>query len=106
MEHVTRRRFLRATSVGAAVVGVLSALPAHALADQREGGVSQGQAAPPTGTAPAAAPLPVGGSAALTGTLVVYINEPASGQGVIFVGEQAIPFDNPALVQTVQQAVG
>ncbi len=104
MEHVTRRRFLRATSVGAAAVGVLSALPAHALADQRQGEASQGQGAP--SMAPAVAPSARGGAAALTGPLVVYINDPASGQGVIFVGEQAIPFDNPALVQTVQQAVG
>jgi len=103
MEHVTRRRFLRATSLGAAAVGVLSALPAHALADEREGSSPQGS--PSSTTSPAAAPVPMGGGASVATPLVVYINDPASGQGVIFVGEQAIPFDDAALVQTVQQAM-
>jgi len=47
----------------------------------------------------------MGGGASVATPLVVYINDPASGQGVIFVGEQAIPFDDAALVQTVQQAM-
>ena len=37
---------------------------------------------------------------------VVYINDPSTGAGTILVGEQAIPFTNGAIVQSLHQAIG
>jgi hypothetical protein len=57
---------------------------------------------PPAGGTLAAGPT---GGPTLTTPLVVYIDNPSSGKGVIFVGEQEIPFDNPALVQSIRAAM-
>ena len=36
----------------------------------------------------------------------MYVNDPSTGAGTILVGEQAIPFTNGAIVQTLRQAIG
>jgi len=102
MVDLTRRGFLRTASISAAAMGVLGALPSLAHADEH----GTGPAAP----APAASGLvpvtvPTGGAPALSAPLVVYIDNPSSGKGVIFIGEQGITFDNPALVQSLQSAM-
>ena len=53
--------------------------------------------APATGTA--------AGMPAATTPITVYIDNPASGQGVIFVGEQMFDLNNPALIQALTAAI-
>jgi hypothetical protein len=106
MADTTRRGFLKTASIGAAAMGMLSFLPAIASADTStcapQGTTPPGLAAVPglsTGPAPAM------GMPAPTTPMVVYIDNPASGQGVIFVGEQRFDLNNPALIQALTAAI-
>ena len=96
MAPVTRRGFLRTTSIGVASLGLLSAAPSLALADETGGGEPwpSPRAAGPGARALGAAPL------------VVYISEPATGSGTILVGERAVPFTDRRIVASLQQALG
>ncbi len=102
MVDLTRRGFLRTASISAATIGVLGALPSLARADEQ--GVGPSTPAPGIG---GSVPMtnPIDGGPALAAPLVVYIDNPSSGKGVIFVGEQEVPFDNPTLVQSLQSAM-
>jgi len=99
MPSVTRRGFITRTSLSVAAIGALSALgPLPVLAD------AQSQAQPRPGLEPKF-PVPavslVGGQ-----PFVVYISDPSTGAGTILVGEQSIPFTNPAIVSSLHQAIG
>jgi hypothetical protein len=50
----------------------------------------------------------VGPAVTLSGArpFVVYVNDPTTGAGTILVGEQAIPFTNAAVVNSLHQAIG
>src|SRR5262245_45235078 len=104
MPSVTRRGFITRTSLGVAAIGALSAIaPLPVLAD------SHTAPAPPVRTPEARVPaMPGVAGQALSGgqPFVVYINDPATGAGTILVGEQAIPFTNAAIVQSLHQAIG
>jgi hypothetical protein len=101
MAPLTRRGFIKTTSLSVAAIGALSAmLPIPALAD--------GQAPTGAGTPSAGGPdmhLPptalVGGA-----PFMVYVSDPSTGAGTILVGEQAIPFSNGAIVQALRQTIG
>ena len=96
MPSVTRRGFIRSTSLSIAALGALGALPTLANASPAAS-LSQSQPGP--------APVPV---MPLTGgaPFMVYVSDPSSGAGTIMVGERAIPFTNGAIVQTIRQAIG
>ncbi len=100
MPSVSRRGFLRWTSVGIAATGVLGALaPVGALAAG-----TQDQPLPPMPSNTAMPSLsPLGGS---TEPFIVYVSDPAIGSGSILVGERSIPFTDGAIVQTLRQAIG
>ena len=101
MTDSTRRRFLRAASVSGAALGLLGALPTLARAEE-----------PPAVPMPPATPAGITPSVGiidqpvpLTGPLVVYIDDAASGKGTIFLGEQAIVFDDAGLVHRLRAAI-
>jgi hypothetical protein len=103
MPSVTRRGFIKRTSLSVAAIGALSAIaPFPALADTLA--QNQTQAQPMRGPDPKVS-VPalnlVGGE-----PFVVYISDPSTGAGTILVGEQAIPFTNGAIVQSLRQAIG
>ncbi|MCA1645991.1 MAG: hypothetical protein LC797_11180 [Chloroflexi bacterium] len=50
--------------------------------------------------------IPAAATSALPTAVVVFFDDLSSGKGRVFVGEQAIEFDNSALVQSVQSIVG
>jgi anaerobic selenocysteine-containing dehydrogenase len=96
MPSVTRRGFIKWTSVGIAATGALGALAPV--------GAALAQPAPARPT-PAGAPVPT--LPALGGEpFVVYISDPSTGAGSILVGERSIPFTNGAVVQSLRQAIG
>ena len=99
MQSVSRRGFIKWTSVGVAATGALGALamPSGALAQTA-----------PTPSQPMPMPLsPVPTTPVLGGApFVVYISDPSTGAGSILVGERSIPFTNAAMVQSLQQAIG
>ena len=100
MPSVTRRGFITRTSLSVAAIGALSAIaPLPVLADSRTRTPDQPVPAPSS-----PAPMPVvnvvGGR-----PFVVYIDDPSTGAGTILVGEQAIPFTNSAIVQSLHQAI-
>jgi hypothetical protein len=100
MPSVTRRGFIQRTSLSVAAIGALSALaPFPALAQAQ----SQAPAQPRPGLEPRVPVpvMPVGGA-----PFVVYISDPSTGAGTILVGEQSIPFTNPAIVRSLHQAIG
>ena len=105
MPSVSRRGFLRWTSVGIAATGVIGALaPVGALAATPAQDQPLGPNAPMPPLAPRLSPagMPmVGGE-----PFVVYVSDPATGAGSILVGERSIPFTNGAIVQTLRQAIG
>jgi hypothetical protein len=108
MADTSRRGFLKTASLGAAAMGMLGFLPTIASADNST-------CAPPASMASGltTAPVPangmpavsMGGMPAPTAPVVVYIDNPASGQGVIFVGEQRFELNNPALIQALTAAI-
>ena len=102
MADTSRRGFLKTASIGAAGMGMLSFLPTIANAD-RSTCAPQSSTTPRLSTAPAAG-MAVGLPAPTT-SMVVYIDNPASGQGVIFVGEQRFDLNNPALIQALTAAI-
>ncbi len=103
MPDLTRRGFLRSASIGAAAMSALSLGPTLARAD---GTSPMPSPAVGPGTASAPAMIPAAGSSALPTAVVIFFDDLSSGKGQVFIGEQAIEFDNPALVQSVQAIVG
>jgi hypothetical protein len=103
MADRTRRGFLRTISISGAMIGVFGALPGLASAQEQGSPSSSPLPLAPAGMAPTTGP---GGGVTLSTPLVVYIDNPSSGKGVIFVGEQSIAFDNPAIVQSLRTAIG
>lgn len=97
MLSVTRRGFLRSTSLSIAAVGALGALPALANASP-----SQAQAIPAPMPPIPMPPMSMSGGAPFT----VYVSDPSTGTGTILVGERAIPFINGAIVHSLRQAIG
>ncbi len=103
MPSVTRRGFITRTSLGVAAIGALSAIaPLPVLADSR---IPATPAQPPHAPDPRVPTMP-GQVLAGGQPFVVYINDPSTGAGTILVGEQAIPFTNAAIVQSLHQAIG
>jgi hypothetical protein len=102
MADTSRRAFLKTASIGAAATGMLSFLPTIASADSST-------CAPQSATVPGLSIAPAAGMAAglppPTTPMVVYIDNPASGQGVIFVGEQRFDLNNPTLIQALTAAI-
>ena len=92
--RVSRRLLLRHGTLGAAALGVVSAVPglsglltgASSAAPEVTGAASE--------TAPEAASL-----GAVDGPLVAHITNAATGDVSLFVGEREIPFRDPTLVQ-------
>ena len=100
MLSVTRRDFVKRTTLGIAALGALAAVPPIPA-------LAQGVTSPPSGAAQPA-PMPVVlPNVSLAGgePFVVYVSDPSSGAGTILVGERAIPFANGAIVQSLQQAI-
>jgi hypothetical protein len=97
MPSVTRRGFIKRTSLSVAAIGAMGAIgPLPVLAETPT----------PTRTPPMPnAPLP---AVSLAGgrPFMVYVSDPSTGAGTILVGEQAIPFTNSAIVQSLHQAIG
>ena len=103
MSSVTRRGFLRTTSLSVAAVGFLStAVPGLVRAQEATGSAPQ--------STPQNAPMPLDSNMAMPiagGTpFMVYVSDPSSGSGTILVGEQSIPFRDPQIVQKLLQAIG
>ena len=98
MADTSRRGFLKSASIGAAAMGMLSFLPTIAKADDPT-------CAPQTATAPVLSTAPAVGMPAAGVPITVFINNPASGQGVIFVGEQMFDFKNPELIKALTAAI-
>ncbi len=102
MPSVTRRGFITRTSLGVAAIGALSAIaPFPVLADSGTPPVAPVQPVRGTGLGVPAPPVTLSGGQ----PFVVYINDPSTGAGTILVGEQAIPFTNSAIVQSLHQAI-
>jgi hypothetical protein len=102
MPSVTRRGFITRTSLGVAAIGALSAIaPLPVLADSR----TPATPAPPMQGSGASALVPAFNIAGGR-PFVVYVDDPSTGAGTILVGEQAIPFTNAAIVQSLHQAIG
>jgi hypothetical protein len=97
MADTSRRGFLRTASISVASIGVLGILPTIARADN--------STCAPQGVTPGVATAPSVGMPATTTPMVVYIDNPASGQGVIFVGEEKFDLKNPALIQALAAAI-
>ena len=99
MQPLSRRTLITRTSLGIAAIGALSAVfPLPALAD--------GPAVNPTPAQPVTGPFPVPSMTMPGGApFIVYISDPSTGSGSILVGEQAIPFTNSAIVQSLRQAM-
>jgi hypothetical protein len=98
MADTSRRGFLKSASIGAAAMGMLSFLPTIARADEPT-------CAPPAAMTPGLSTAPAAGMPGANAPISVFINNPASGQGVIFVGEQMFDFKNPALIQALTAAI-
>jgi hypothetical protein len=97
MADTRRRGFLKSASIGAAAMGAFSFLPRIASADN--------STCPQTSVTPAVTAALTPGMPVATTPMVVYIDNPASGQGVIFVGEQRFDLNNPALIQALTAAI-
>ena len=98
MQPATRRGFLKGSSIGIAALVGLGALPA--LPVFADGSLAPaGPQVPMPMPAPAPMPMPVGEA------FMVYFSDPSSGSGTILIGEQAIPFTNHAIVQSLRQAM-
>jgi hypothetical protein len=104
MAETSRRGFLKTASIGAAAMGALGMLPTIARADNSSC-VAPGATTTGLASAPMTASVPAAVSPAATMPMVVYIDNPASGQGVIFVGEQKFELKNPALIQALTAAI-
>ena len=83
-------------------MGMFSILPTIASADNSTCS-AQTSTSPGLATTPSA--MPAAGMPAPSMPMVVYIDNPASGQGVIFVGEQRFDLNNPALIQALTAAI-
>ncbi|MBV9546964.1 MAG: twin-arginine translocation signal domain-containing protein [Chloroflexi bacterium] len=101
MSSVSRRGFLRTTSLGVAAFGLLSAAPTVVLAQSAP---AIAPAAQPTGQTPLDSNMLMPASGGTP--FIVYVSDPSSGSGTILIGEQAIPFADRALVQRLLQAIG
>lgn len=105
MPDVTRRGFLRSASIGAAMVGALSALPSLARA--------QAVSPMPMPMTPSSSPSPMSGmipsmgsTTAPSTSVVVFFDDLSSGKGHVFIAEKAVDFDSPALAQSVLSILG
>ena len=89
MSNVTRRGFLKKTSVGAVAVGALATLPGAArAADQAKSSATQG-------------------TETLTADpFVVYVRNPAAGEMVVLVGTEEFTYTDRALAARLWQARG
>lgn len=108
MADTTRRGFLKTASISAAAIGMLGILPKIASADNSTCAAPGATTMTPgLSTVPASgmSGAPVAGMPGVTTPMVVYIDNPASGQGVIFVGEQKFDLNNPALIQALTAAI-
>lgn len=101
MRDVTRRGFLKNTSVGAMAIGALAAMPSIASAAERS--QASGQPAPVS-----VMPMSLGSMAAASGVpdqpFAVFIRNPAAGEITLMYGEQELVFTDPALVQQLWDA--
>ena len=98
--NFTRRAFLKKSSVGAAALGLASAVPSLVHAEQQA--TLPAQPGLPTGgmtTGPA--PMPVGPLGSTP--FVVYVSDPSTGAGSVLIGEEERPFNDPRLIQVLQQ---
>jgi hypothetical protein len=103
MSSVSRRGFLRTTSIGVAALGILSAAPSVVLAQSTPSIANAAPEAQPSGQMPLDSnmAMPTQGGT----PFMVYISDPSSGSGTILIGEQAIPFTDRAVVQKLLQAI-
>jgi hypothetical protein len=86
MEDLTRRSFLRQTSVGAATLGLLPAVPALAAVHvSPETAVTQG-------------------SAPVTGPIIAHVSDVTRGEIALLVGSREIIFRDPRLVARLLKA--
>ena len=97
--NVTRRSFLKKSSVGAAALGLASAVPSLVHAEQQ---AEQARPSLPTG-GPAPAPAPAISGPLGSAPFVVYVSDPSSGSGSVLIGEEERPFNDPRLIQALQQ---
>jgi hypothetical protein len=81
MTDLTRRSFLKQTSVGAATLGLLSSLPALAAIPD----------SPP-------ATKPEAPAAAFNGPMIAHVSDLATGEIALLVGAREIVFHDPQLV--------
>lgn len=88
MDRLTRRRFLRNTSVGAAAVGLLPAASGLVAAEQSPAASEVAQEAP-----------------ALTENLVALIHTAAQGELTLFVGTREIVVRDTELIARLARAV-
>jgi hypothetical protein len=95
MPSVTRRGFIKGTTLSVAAFGALGAIGSMPVLADTPG------SAKPTPTMPLPAVSLAGGR-----PFIVYVSDPSTGAGTILVGEQAIPFTNTAIVQSLHQAIG
>ena len=87
MANLTRRSFLKQTSVSTATLGLLPSLPAlAAIADSPQG---------TTREVPAAA---------FSGPIIVHVNDVATGEVALLVGAREIIFRDPQLVARLMKA--
>ena len=86
MSKLTRRSFLQNTPTAAATLSVLPAIPALAAPQH-----------PPEGAAPKR-------SVTGTGSMVIHVNDVATGQMTLLVGARAVSLRDPWLVARFIQA--
>lgn len=86
MEDLTRRSFLRHTSVGAATLGLLPGLPALAAV----------HVSPETAVTK--------GSVPVTGPIIAHVSDIANGEIALLVGSREIIFRDPQLVARLVRA--
>jgi hypothetical protein len=96
MSTMSRRRFIRNASIGAAAAGTAVALP---------GLVAPASAAPLAGWAHAAGPAAAGsGGGGGRGPIVAHIVDASTGQVAVMFGNSEVIRHDPALVQALLQA--
>ena len=89
MTDLTRRSFLKQTSVGAATLGLLSSLPAlAAISDSPKATMAE---------------LP---AAAFGGPIIAHVTDVAKGEVALLVGAREIIFRDPPLVTRLMKVAG
>jgi hypothetical protein len=87
MTDLTRRSFLKQTSVGAATLGLLSSLPALAAIPDSPQATNPGVPA-----------------AAFSGPMIAHVRDVATGEVALLVGAREIIFHDPQLVARLMKA--